>query len=145
MRMPRLLTIAASALSLFGCNLGRAGAPPSGLPVSVSFPPSPTASTIIAGAADSVTVMIPSTALTMLSCGDQLNEAGILGGTLVITLAWTERAYPCALVLVPRPTVRVVVHQVPPGQYRLILTERYETTTGSVTESAVVRSALALP
>ncbi|HEY2026699.1 MAG TPA: hypothetical protein VGG78_06790 [Gemmatimonadaceae bacterium] len=145
MRMPRLLTIAASALSLFGCNLGRAAAPPSGLPVSVTFPPTPTASTIVAGGADSVTLTIPSTALTMLPCGDRVNEAGVLGRTLVITLAWTERAYPCAMLMVSQPTVQVVVHQVPPGQYQLVLTERYETLTGSVTESDVVRSTFALP
>jgi hypothetical protein len=143
--MKRLLGSVAIALALTACH-DSLTAPPSGLPVALYFLGASTPATSIGGMGDSATVTLPSSALAMPFCWDVRSDAGIEGGMLVVTITSTETDRVC--ILTPTPAylgTRIVVHQVPPGRYELVLVERLAPRSGRASKNEVARGPISLP
>lgn len=146
--MKRSSGLVVAVLVLAACHQSPTG-PPSGLPVTLSFVDTSTSTTTISSTDDSAVVMGPGAVLGLPFCvwDGPTPYAGIVGVQLVVTLASTQTAPVCNKLIVQRGpvTARIVVHQIPPGHYELVLVVRLQPLAGRATENEVARGVVALP
>jgi hypothetical protein len=149
-RMNRSAAIIGVAMTLLACAVTLT-APPSGLPVVLSFLTTPTTSATVAGAGDSAVVTLPIAWLDVMRCGSSLSRAaGIVGARVIVTVIVTDPnpnvGYAC--VRAPDPpllTARAVVHGIPVGRFAVVLVRRGEHWSGPPTEEIVARGSVDLP
>ena len=139
-----LVTLVALTAAL-ACDSGLT-APPHGLVVELTRVNTPAPPTQFSAEADSVTVLLASSLLTNPLCTASRLDAGVTGGTLVITSSSRITMSTCpALLAILIPTTRIVVRGVPPGSYDVVLAERVTPWEQRETEAIIAQGLVAIP
>ena len=144
--MPRSASLALVTLAAaLACDPGLT-APPHGLVADLTRVNTPAPPPQFSADADSVTVLFASRLMSNNPCADSRLDAGVSGGTLVITATSRVTMSPCpALQALLLPTTRIVVRGVPRGAYEVVLAERVTPWHQRETETVIAQGSVALP
>ena len=142
---PLTLATLAALTTVSACDSGLT-APPHGLVAELTRVNTPAPPTQFSADADSVTVLLASSLLDTPVCVASRLDAGVAGGTLVITSTSRVTMSPCtALQAIFIPTTRIVVHGVPRGSYDVVLAQRVTPWEQRETEAVIAQGRVTLP